>query len=214
MRIAVIGAGGRVGRRTVQEALAREHEVTAVVRNASAFELNGSRLTVRAGDVTDAGAMADVVRGHDAVISAVGPAYENGDMQLLATAARTLLDALPRAGVRRLVVVGGAASLEVAPGFRLLDSPEFPDEYRPIGVAHAEALEVFRTSDADVDWAFVSPPAMLEPGERTGTYQLGGDQLLTGTNGQSAISMEDYAIALVDEAEKAAHPRARFTVVN
>lgn len=214
MKIAVIGAGGRVGQRTVQEALRRGHEVTAVVRDPSSFQQRDDRVTVTAADVTDADQVVRAVRGHDAVISAVGPAYENGDMQLLTRAAQCLLTALPRAGVRRLIVVGGAASLEVAPGVRLLDTPDFPDAFKPIGKAHADALDVFRASDTDVDWAFVSPPAMLEPGERTGRYQVGGDQFLMGANGQPSISMEDYAIALLDEAESGTHVRKRFAVVN
>jgi putative NADH-flavin reductase len=214
MKIAVIGAGGRVGRRTVQEALSRGHEVKALVRHPSAFDLTGDRLTVSEADATDPTQVADGVRGTDAVISAVGPAWQSGDPAVVPQTARSLLAALPRAGVRRLIFVGGAASLEVAPGVRLMDTPQFPDDYKPIGVAHAEALDVFRASDADVDWAFVSPPPMLEPGERTGKYRVGGDQLLTGANGQPYISMEDYAIALVDEAENGSHKLVRFTVAN
>jgi putative NADH-flavin reductase len=123
-----------------------------------------------------------------------------------------LLDGASQAKVKRLIVVGGAGSLEVAPGVRLVDAPAFPAEWKGVGLAHSDALEVYRNSEAEVDWTYVSPPAIIEPGERKGNYRVGGDQLLADEKGDSRISTEDYAVALLDEVEKPRHLRGRFTV--
>ena len=166
------------------------------------------------GDVTDAGSVARVGAGHEAAISAVGPSREGGDPAMLVAAARALLTGLAQAGVPLLVVAGGAGSLEVAPGVRLVDTPEFRPAWRPLALAHADALEALRSADTDVAWSYASPAALLAPGERTGRYRVGGDQLLTDAAGDSSLSMEDFAIALVDEAEQPRHVRARFSVAN
>jgi putative NADH-flavin reductase len=199
MKIVVFGAGGHVGPLVVDEAKRRGHEVTAV--------------THREADVLDAASVASAAAGHDVAISAVGPGESSGATIVL-DAARPLLDGLSRAGVPRLIVVGGAGGLEVAPGVRLVDTPEFPEAWKPIALAHAEALELYRAADTDVDWTYVSPAALLEPGERTGGYRVGGDQLLTDPEGNSRISTADYAIALIDEAENGEHVRERFTVAH
>ena len=133
---------------------------------------------------------------------------------MLREAAGGLLDGLGRAGVRRLVVAGGAGSLLVASGQRLLDTPEFHDEWKPEALAAAEALEVFRAYEGPVDWSYVSPGALLEPGERTGHYRLGGDELLVDEHGASRITMEDFAIAMLDETEEPRHVRERFTAAH
>jgi putative NADH-flavin reductase len=116
--------------------------------------------------------------------------------------------------VARLIVLGGAGSLEVAPGVRVLDTPDFREEWKPDALAQAEALDLYRSATTDVDWTYVSPAAVLEPGERTGEYRTGEDRLLVDDEGNSAISMEDFAVALVDEAESAEHVRRRFTVAS
>jgi putative NADH-flavin reductase len=213
MRIIVFGANGRVGSRVVAEALQRGHEVTAVVRDPENHSLQGDGLSVIAGDATDAASVAEVAAGHDLAVSAVGPGSTN-DLETVPAAARALLDGLSRAGVQRLISVGGGGSLEAAPGVRVLDTPEFNDAWKPGSLKQAEALDIFRDATTDVDWCYLSPPFMLAPGERTGTYRLGEDRLLVGEDGKSEISMEDFAVALLDEAENAQHVRRRFTVAS
>jgi uncharacterized protein len=123
-----------------------------------------------------------------------------------------MLAGLSRAGVKRLVWVGGGGSLEVAPGVRLVDTPAFPAEYKAEALAQAEALKLFRSSSGNVEWSYLSPPAIIQPGQRTGRYRTGTDQLLTDDKGESRISVEDYAVALMDEVERPARSRKRFTV--
>ncbi len=209
MKIAVFGASGRIGQRTVREALARGHEVRAIVHDPAHFHLTHPHLTVTVGDILDPASVAQTVAGQDVVVSAIGPTGSE-HAQVLVEAAHSLLDGLTHAGVRRLIVVGGAGSLEVAPGVQLMDTPDFPAAWRPIAQAHRDALEVYRT--AKLDWTYVSPAGFIAPGERTGTYRIGTDQLLTDDKGESHISMEDYAIALVDEIETPRFLRQRFTV--
>jgi putative NADH-flavin reductase len=209
MKVIVFGAGGRVGRRVVEEALRRGHDVTAVVRDPSRGDFPPG-VEVVVGDATDPDRVAQVSRGHEVAITTVGP--RPGEPGGLPRAARALLDGLPRAGVPRLVVNGGAGSLEHEPGVREMDRPDFPEAWKPSARAHAEALDVYRSADTGVDWSYISPASVLEPGERTGAYRVGGEQVLRDSAGRSHISMEDYAIALVDEAESPTHVRRRFTV--
>ncbi|WP_433478229.1 NAD(P)-dependent oxidoreductase [Spirillospora sp. CA-142024] len=205
MRILLIGATGMVGRRIAGEAGDRGHEVTGVTRS-------GNEGTVKA-EAGDAAAIAGLAEGHDAVVLTVPPPRDGSETEgpLLATT-RGVLDALRRAGVRRLVVVGGAGSLEVARGVRLVDTPEFPDLYKNEALAAAAQLGLIRAEAGDLDWTFISPAAIIEPGERTGTFRLGGDQLLSDAEGNSRISAEDYAVALVDELEKSNAVQRRITV--
>jgi len=184
MKLALFGAGGMIGSRILSEALRRGHEVTAVVRHPEEFAHKHKNLTVAKGDVLDSASVAEAVKGHDAVLSAVGPAPE-----VVKGAARSLIDGLTRAGVRRLVVVGGASSLEVAPGVRLVDAPNFPQEFLPVARAHGEALGTLK-KNTTLDWTYVSPPAMIGPGERTGKFRVGKDQLLRDARGESRVSAE------------------------
>ncbi|MBP2190896.1 NAD(P)-dependent oxidoreductase [Nocardia goodfellowii] len=208
MRITVFGAAGEVGSRVVAEALTRGHDVTAVVRDlarAGAVPA-GAHLAVG-----DASVPADIERlstGQDLVITATRPPVGSESDLVGVTAA--MLKALAHTDVR-LLIVGGAATLTVPNGRTLHESPDFPTELRPIAQACAEQLTLVR-ADTHTDWTYLSPPAELIPGTRTGTYRLGRDELLTDTAGRSTISMEDFAVALLDEAEKPAHPRTRFTV--
>ena len=208
MKVIVFGASGALGSRLVGEALERGHDVTAVARNASRLDDHHGRVQTASADATDADAVATVARGHDVAVSAVTQ-HQQPDM--LVDAARGLLQGMGRAGVARLIAVGGAGSLEVAPGKRLVDTPDFHDEWKPEALAAAGALEVFRQADTPVEWSFISPGALLAPGERTGHYRLGGEQLLADEHGRSHISMEDFAIAILDEVEDPKHPRRRFT---
>lgn len=208
MELIIFGASGLLGTRLVTEALDRGHDVTAVARDASRLDDRGGRVRTASADATDADSVAAVAAGHDVAISAV---TQHEAPQMLVDAARALLEGLARAGVPRLISVGGAGSLEVEHGKRLVDTPDFHEEWKPEALAAADALEVFRQSDASVEWSFVSPGALLAPGERTGNYRLGGDRLLVADDGRSHISMEDFAVAILDEAEQPKHARQRFT---
>jgi putative NADH-flavin reductase len=206
MKIVLYGASGMIGRRLLSKALGRGHPVILVVRDRQRITPPKGRVLVVEGDVLDAASVAAAVKGHDAVLSAVGPTPE-----IIAGAARSLIEGLTRAGVKRLVVVGGAGTLEVAPGVLLLQTPQSPAEYELVAQAHGTALNTFR-QNTTLDWTFVSPAAFIQPGERTGRFQLGGDQLLVDAKGDSRISAEDFAVAFLDEIEKPAHLRQRFTV--
>ena len=209
MNIVVYGASGMIGQRITQEALNRGHKVTAIVRHPSGFTLTHSNLTIKEGNILDPNDTARAVAGHDAVINATRQAADPPG-QTYADAAHALIDGLTRAGVRRLIVVGGAGSLEVAPGLQLVDTPNFPAAWRPGALALRDALTVYRT--ADLDWTYFSPANRIAPGERTCHYRTGTDQLVTDEKGESHISAEDYAVALIDELETPRFVRQRFTV--
>jgi putative NADH-flavin reductase len=208
MKLLIFGASGLLGTRLVTEALDRGHEVTAIARDSARLDDRGGRVRTASADATDPGSVAAVAGGHDVAVSAV---TQHDAPEVLVAAARGLLEGLARAGVPRLISVGGAGSLEVAPGKRLVDTPDFHEEWKPEALAATAALDVFRQTDTPVEWSFVSPGALLAPGERTGRYRLGGDQLLVDADGRSHISMEDFAIAILDEVEDPKHPRQRFT---
>jgi putative NADH-flavin reductase len=212
VKLVVFGAGGAIGRRVVGEALERGHDVTAVYRTAAHAGRNGAR-AVR-GDVRDPFPVLRLA-APDAVISAVGaaPASAAPDLAVYLDGARALVEAARALGdgAPRLLAVGGAGSLEAGPGMRVIATPQFPAEFREEALAQARALDFYRTV-SDVRWTYVSPAALIEPGARTGRYRTGGDALLTDEHGHSRITMEDYAVALLDELE---HPRAidrRMTV--
>lgn len=199
-KIALIGASGNAGSRILKELSDRGHSVTAIARNPEKIAtLPG--VTAIKGDVYDKAGVAELLKGHDAVVSAVH--FTASDPQIL-------IDAVRSSGVGRYLVVGGAGSLEVAPGVRLVTTPEFPAAYRAEATRGAEFLDLLKTV-SDLDWTFLSPSAMFVPGERTGKFRLGRDQLLSNENG-SSISFEDYAIALADEIEAPRHVKQRFTV--
>jgi putative NADH-flavin reductase len=201
MNIALIGATGNVGSRILEEALLRGHNVIAIARDASKVAAR-TGVTARAADVKDGAALAAALQGADVVVSSGRFAnFTAGD----------LLPALRQAGVKRLAVVGGAGSLEIAPGKALVDSPDFPAEYKPEASAGRDFLNALR-NEKEIDWTFLSPSALFIAGERTSLYRLGRDELLTAADGKSWISYEDYAIALLDELEQPKHARARFTV--
>ncbi|MBZ9791001.1 NAD(P)-dependent oxidoreductase [Rhizobium sp. 3T7] len=198
--IALIGASGNAGSRILKELSDRGHGVTAIARNPEKIAALPGVTAVK-GDVFDKIGLAALIRGHDAVISAVH--FTASDPGILIEAARN-------SGVKRYLVVGGAGSLEVAPGVRLVTTPDFPAAYKAEASKGADFLDLLRTVD-DLDWTFLSPSAMFVPGERTGKFHLGRDQLLSNENG-SSISFEDYAIALADEIENPRHVKQRFTV--
>lgn len=200
MKIALIGATGRVGSRLLAELLRRGHAVTGIARHPEKLAPRAG-LAVKACDISDEAGLAAAVSGHDAVISAFN--FTSGD-------AGGFISAIKRSGVARLLMVGGAGTLEVAPGLQLIDSPGFPAEYKAEATAGRNFLEALR-KESGLDWTFLSPQLVFEPGERTGKYRLGTDQLLKDPKGESRISMEDFAISMIDELEKPAHSRRRFT---
>ncbi|MFI9649114.1 NAD(P)-dependent oxidoreductase [Streptomyces sp. NPDC052040] len=209
MRIVLFGATGMVGVRIAGEAVQRGHRVMAVSRSGRS-PVPG--VTAAAADASDPAKVTFLVAGADAVASACAPPRDGSDPEGPFLALNhALVEGLRAAEVRRFVVVGGAGSLEVAPGRELCDEPGFPAAVRPEALAHRAALEYFRTLD-DLDWTYVSPAAEIAPGERTGDFRVDGDRLLTGADGVSRISAEDYAVAFVDEVERGAHPRARISV--
>jgi hypothetical protein len=206
MKVVLYGASGMIGSRILQELLSRGHQVTAVVRNPKKITVDG--IEVLQGDVTEADSVAETAKGADAAISAYAP--PQGEEPTLSAAVYALLDGLTAAGVKRLIVVGGAGSLEVAPGVPLVDAPGFPEAYRAIAMAHRDVLPILKESE--LDWTYLSPAAMIQPGERTGKFRLGGITLLADENGDSRISAEDYAVALVNELENPQNIRLQFTV--
>lgn len=199
-RIALIGASGNVGSRLLKELVSRGHQVTAIGRDPGKVPV-GPNVAAMQGDIKDAAGLAALLKGHDAVISSVR--FRDSDPSVL-------IDAVRRAGVKRYLVVGGAASLYVAPGRRLLDQPDFPAQYKDEASRGAVFLEALKGA-GDLDWTFLSPSALFVPGARTGKFRLGQDELLVGEKG-STVSYEDYAIAMVDEIEAPKHVRVRFTV--
>ena len=208
MKVFVFGASGMVGQALVQEAVRRGHQVTAAARDVSKADA-APGVTLKQVDAGDERAVRDAVTGSDAVIAAVSGRKSGHDT--VPAMARNLLAALPLAGVQRLLWVGGAGSLEVAPGVPLMSTPNFPAAYKDEAQGQGQALEVFRASASTLNWTYFSPAALLQPGERTGRYRLGGDQLLQDAAGNSQISVADFALAMIDELERNAHPRQRIT---
>jgi putative NADH-flavin reductase len=214
MRIVLFGATGNVGQRIAREALARGHDVVGVVRDPAAVTSLDARMTLVQGDATRADSVAEVTRGADAVVSAISPRPNARGLAApkLVDAAHALIAGLPRAGVRRVLSVGGASSLEVAPGKMLLDEPGFPDAYKGEATEGRDALHVWRADGAGLDWTFLSPAIEIGPGERTGHYRTTADTILTDAHGKSFISFEDYAVAVLDELERPRHVGRRFGV--
>lgn len=211
MKIALIGATGFVGSAILKEALDRGHEVTAIVRHPEKLTPH-PKLHPQKGDVYNDDEVARVVAGHHAVISAFNPGWSNQDIyNQQVKGVQAIINGVKKAGIRRLLFVGGAGSLEVKPGVQALDLPSFPAEYKQGALATRETLNVLR-KEMGLDWSFLSPSADIAPGRRTGKFRLGKDQMLRDASGQSRISTEDYAMAMIDEVEKPAHLRQRFTV--
>jgi len=200
-KIAIIGATGRAGSQLLEEALRRGHSVTAIARNPAKI-VERAGVVKKAVDALDAAALEAAVAGHDVVISAA---------HFATLPAAAVIGPVKKAGVKRLLVVGGAGSLLLPGGSRVIDSPGFPAEYKAEASAGAEFLETLR-QEKELDWSFLSPSAEFVEGERSGHFRLGKDDLLVSAEGRSWITFADYAIALLDEVEKPAHSRQRFAV--
>jgi hypothetical protein len=201
MKVALVGASGRVGSRLAAELLRRGHSVTGITREPQKAEAPPG-LTFKQGDARDAASLAPLLVDHDAVISA---------MRFVGSDPEALIAAVKAARVDRLLVVGGAGSLQVAPGQLLFETPDFPPAAKPEAVAGKRFLDLLR-QEKTLRWTFLSPSANFAPGERTGSFRLGDDQLLVAADGSSHVSMEDFAIAMVDELEHPRHDWRRFTV--
>ena len=210
MNIGVIGATGRIGQRIVAEAVQRGHNVTVFTSSAAKIPADQGKVVWKTADVLNADSVGAAMQGQDVLISSYGPAI-GADPKPIATAAETLLKAGERNPKVRVLMVGGAGSLEVAPGKTVIDSGMIPAQYIAIPIAHKEALDVFK-KNSTVNWTYFSPAGSIQPGERTGKFRLGSEQLVVGENGKSEISMEDYAIAMLDEVEKPRYQRKRFTI--
>lgn len=207
MNVVVYGATGKSGKEIVKELLSRGHRVTGVSRHADKLkEVPG--ITPKVDDLSNVDEIAKTIEGAGVVVNAYAPPPDNTDA--LVDVVKRQIEAVKKAGRPRLLVVGGAGLLEVAPGVTLIKSGYLPAEYLPIATSHEKALAVLRASD--INWTYLSPGAYFVPGERTGKFRLGTKELVANANGESKISFPDYAIALVDEIEKPAHQRASFSV--
>lgn len=212
-RIVVFGAAGKLGQLVVDEALDRGHEVTTIMREPTLFAARPG-MTVVHGDVSDAASVARVAAGHDVAVSAIGPRAGSPDTYAV-DIAHALLDGLAQAEVPRVIVVGGAGSLRVAGGGQLLDTPDFPEDWKPAALAAAAALEAYRSSHTQIDWVYFSPAAFFDAeAPRTGRYRLGGDDLVVDGSGASHLSYADGAVAILDEVESPRHHRERFTAAD
>ncbi len=207
MNIAIIGATGWIGSAIMQEALSRELRVTPLVRDPA--KLNET-VQARQLDLSET-ITPEHFNDIDLVIAAIG-GRANGQHELVPKSAQALLELLPKTQVKRLLWVGGAGSLELAPGQMLVQSPDFPPEYKDEALAQGEALKVFRESDSPLNWTFVSPAAEIYPGDSEGTYRIGGDQFFTDEQGRSRISVADYAKAMVDLVSTDNYARQRISV--
>lgn len=211
MKLALIGASGYVGAPLLQEALNRGHQVTALVRHPEKLPAHANLAAMQA-DVHDSELLAEQLRGHDAVISAFNPGWGVADIrELFITGSRSIIAASKQSGVKRLLVVGGAGSLYVAPGVQLIDTPDFPADYKEGAEGARQTLEILR-DEQDLEWTFLSPAALLVPGPRTGKFRLGRDELLMNGNEPGSISVADLAVAVLDEVEQPQHIRQRFTL--
>lgn len=210
MKIALIGATGFIGSKLLNEALSRNHQVTALVSRPERVPSHPNVTAVRV-DVLDPAALAAQFKKHDAVISAFSGHAQGDIYDYYLQGLRSIIEAVKQADVPRILVVGGAGSLEVVPGVQLVDTPEFPAQWKQSALGAREALNLLR-QEPQLNWTMLSPAAHIEPGSRTGKFRLGTDQLLVDAQGESRISLEDFAVAMIDELERPAHPRSRFTV--
>ena len=214
MKIVLLAATGQVGRTVLSELISRGHEVTAVARNPDKLPRSINRVR---DDLSNADRIAEIIAGADAVVSAFGPPKDDprffSDVNYtdqLASVTDRLIVAVRKVGVPRLIVAGGCGSLEFSPGMTVLKSGHSPEKLVPTATSHVKAFAALRASD--VNWTYFSPPMLIEPGVRTGKFRLGGDDLIRDEQGKSWVSFEDYAVALVNELEKPAHERSRFTI--
>ncbi|HRO48171.1 NAD(P)-dependent oxidoreductase [Agriterribacter sp.] len=215
MKLTVIGASGFVGSEVLKEALNRGHQVTAIVRHPEKVSVQNDHLSVVRGDVMDTAALAELIKGSDMVISAYNAGWTNPNLYNdFLKGSQSIQEATRQSGVKRLLVVGGAGSLFIAPGVQVVDTPEFPADWKPGASAARDYLSLLQKED-QLDWTFLSPALEMHQGtprQRTGVYRTGLDNPVFDANNKSAISVNDLAVAIIDEAESPKHIRKRFTV--
>jgi len=208
MKITIIGAGGNIGQRITREAASRKYELKLITsKTKNFFGLNDAK-TVQV-DIFDNEKLAEQFKGSDVVISAYNPPQENTD--ILIDASKSLAKAAKKTGVR-LIAVGGAGSLKVGENKVLVDSPDFPAAYKPVALAHQKALNEVYLNETELNWTNVSPSAYIFEGERTGKFRLAEDTLIANEKGESSISMEDFAVGILDEVDNKVFNRKRFTI--
>jgi hypothetical protein len=214
MKVALIGASGFVGSHILQELLNRGHQVTAIVRHPEKITVQHANLVIKKGDVYNEGEVATLVKGHDAVINSFNPGWTNPNIyEDFLAGSNAIQSGVKKSGVKRLIVIGGAGSLEVAPGVQLIDTPQFPAEYKPGASGARDYLNIIKQETA-LDWTFISPAIEMNhatAGVRKGTYRTGLDNPVFDANGRSVLSVEDLALVTVDELEQPKHIRQRFT---
>lgn len=209
MKIALIGGNGNVGKVILNEALSRGHEVTAIIREGSKLDVTNKNLKVVVGDLFDLDTISKTFEGHDVILSAFGP--KHGEEGTLITATENLIKAAKKASVPRILSMGGAGSLLVGDNVRLVDTPDFPESWKPIAIAHGDALEVYK-KETELNWTNLSPAAFLEPGTKKGNYRTSENNLIVDEKGESRITFEDFAVAMLDEVENPKFSKKRFTV--
>ncbi|MCW7469325.1 NAD(P)-dependent oxidoreductase [Leptospira kanakyensis] len=213
MKITLIGATGFIGSKTLEETLNKGYQVTAVLRDPSKLKLENPNLTKIQGDIFDTDGLSKIISGSDAVLDSYNPGWTDPNIrENMINGSLSILNATKKAGVKRIIVMGGAGSLEVQPGVQLIDTPEFPKEYFAGADGARQILNHLR-SEKELDWTFLSPSAIIEPeGSKTGNYRVSKESLLVDTNGHSHISLADLVKAFVDELEEKKHVKQRFTV--
>jgi len=212
MNIALIGATGFVGSAVLNEALNRGHKVTAIARDTSKIAVKNDNLTVVIADVYDTEALVKVLTGHDAIVNTFNAGWTNPNLyDDFIKGSESIQQAVKLSGVKRLLVVGGAGSLEIAPGVQLVDTPQFPAEWKTGATAARDYLNIIKKEN-DLDWTFLSPAIHLHPGARTGVFRLGSDQPVFDADHKSEITVEDMAMAIINELEQNQFIKKRFTL--
>jgi uncharacterized protein len=212
-RIALIGASGFIGSAILNEALNRGCQVTAIVRHPEKINLVNKNLEVKKGDVSSADTVTELCKGADTVISAYNAGWTNPNIyDDTLKIYPAILEGVKKSGVKRLLIVGGAGTLFVSPGLRLMNSGSLPEAYMPGVKSLAKFFLETLTREKEIDWVFFSPAGMISPGKRTGKFRLGKNDLIKDTKGESNISVEDYAMAMIDEVESPSHHKERFTI--
>ncbi|WP_295772712.1 NAD(P)-dependent oxidoreductase [uncultured Mucilaginibacter sp.] len=212
MKIAIIGATGFVGPKVVNEALNRGHEVIAIARQPEKLDVENEKLIKQSADIFDTDILANLLVGYDAVISTFNAGWTNPNLyDDFLKGSRSIQEATKKAGIKRYLFVGGAGSLEIEPGIQLVDTPQFPADYKAGATAARDYLTELRTEN-ELDWTFLSPAINLHPGSRTGVFRLGTEQPVFNAEGKSEISAEDLAVALINEVEDNNFIKARFTL--
>lgn len=210
MKIALIGATGFVGKAVLAEALQRGYEVTAIARNPKT-DVESDKITLKTADVYNVDELAEALKGHDAVVNSFNAGWTNPDLYNdFIKGSEAIQQATKQAGVKRLLVVGGAGSLYIA-GQQLVDSPQFPAEWKAGATAARDYLNIIKKEE-DLDWTFLSPAINLHPGSRTGVYRTGTDEPVFNDKHEHEISVEDLAVAILDELENNQFVKRRFTV--